>query len=159
MGHDVITRRKILVTGGMSATAAAGGGVLAAGTRTADSAPSAAQDAEVLTFVLGVERIEAGFYAAVAKTGALRGELAEFVTTVGGHEREHVAFLEQALGSAAPTAPAFTTDVDAIARDPDRFVRTAAALEDAVVGAYNGQATNLTSGTQAQAATRAGPAL
>jgi len=148
-----ITRRKILVAGGAGATAAALGGLVAAGSQTARSAPSASQDAAVLGFILGVERIEAGFYAAVARTGALTGELAEFVTVVGGHEREHVTFLEQALGSAAPTAPPFTADVVAVAGDPQRFVRTAAALEDAVVAAYNGQAANLRPETLAKAAT------
>ena len=149
----VITRRKILAAGGAGATAAALGGLVAAGSDTARSAPSASQDAEVLAFILGVERIEAGFYAAVARTGALTGELAEFVTIVGGHEREHVTFLEQALGSAAPKAPPFTADVAAVAGDPQRFVRTAAALEDAVVAAYNGQAANLRPETLAKAAT------
>ncbi len=149
----MITRRKILAAGGAGATAAALGGLVAAGSDTARSAPSASQDAEVLAFILGVERIEAGFYAAVARTGALTGELAEFVTIVGGHEREHVTFLEQALGSAAPKAPPFTADVAAVAGDPQRFVRTAAALEDAVVAAYNGQAANLRPETLAKAAT------
>jgi hypothetical protein len=150
---NVITRRKILVAGGAGATAAALGGLVAAGSQTARSAPSASQDAEVLEFILGVERIEAGFSAAVARTGALTGELAEFVTIVGGHEREHVTFLEQALGNAAPNAPPFTADVGALAGDPQRFVRTAAALEDAVVAAYNGQAANLRPETLAKAAT------
>ena len=149
----VITRRKILAAGGAGATAAALGGLVATGSETARSAPSAAQDAEVLAFILGVERIEAGFYAAIARTGALSGELAEFVTIVGGHEREHVSFLEQALGGAAPKAPPFTADVAAVAGDPQRFVRTAAALEDAVVAAYNGQAANLRPETLAKAAT------
>jgi hypothetical protein len=44
-------------------------------------------------------------------------------------------------------------DVDAVVRDPRRFVRTAAALEDAVVAAYNGQAANLTPERLADAAT------
>jgi truncated hemoglobin YjbI len=149
----VITRRNILVAGGAGATAAALGGLIAAGSETARSAPSASQDADVLAFILGVERIESGFYAAVARTGRLSGELAEFVAIVGGHEREHVAFLEQALGSAAPKAQPFTADVGALADDPKRFVRTAAALEDAVVAAYNGQAANLRPETLAKAAT------
>lgn len=149
----VITRRKILAAGGAGATAAALGGLVAAGSETARSAPSASQDAEVLAFILGVERIEAGFYAATARTGALTGELAEYVEIVGGHEREHVTFLEQALGSAAPKASPFTADVAAVAGDPQRFIRTAAALEDAVVAAYNGQAANLRPETLAKAAT------
>ena len=149
----MITRRKILVGGGTGATAAALGGLIAAGSQSARSAPSASQDAEVLAFILGVERFESGFYAAVAGAGALKGELAEFVTVVGGHEREHVAFLEQALGSAAAKAPGFTADVADVAGDPQRFVRTAAALEDAVVAAYNGQAANLRPETLAKAAT------
>ncbi len=149
----VITRRKILVAGGTGATAAALGGLIAAGAGTAGSAPSAAQDTEVLSFILGVERTEAAFYAAVVRAGLLTGELAEFVTTVGRHEREHVAFLEGALGGAAPKESAFGVDVGPIVRDPQRFVRTAAALEDAVVAAYNGQAANLTPGALAKAAT------
>jgi hypothetical protein len=149
----VITRRQILVAGGASATAAAFGGLVASGGQIAGSAGSAKQDAEVLTFALGLERIESGFYAAAAQAGALKGELVEYLEVVGGHEREHVAFLEQALGSAAPAAQPFTVDVDVIVRDPDRFVRTAAELEDAVVAAYNGQAANLTPGTLAKAAT------
>jgi hypothetical protein len=149
----VITRRKILAAGASSATAAAFAGLVASGGEIAGSAGSARQDAEVLTFALGVERIESGFYAAAAKAGALKGELAEYVEVVGGHEREHVSFLEQALGNAAPPAQPLTVDVDAIVRDPDRFVRTAAALEDTVVAAYNGQVANLTAGTLAKAAT------
>jgi len=149
----VITRRKILIAGGTGATAAALGGLIAAGSETARSDPSASQDAEVLAFILGIERIESGFYAAVARTGRLTGELAEFVAIVGGHEREHVTFLEQALGSAAPKAQPISADVAAVANDPQRFVRTAAALEDAVVAAYNGQAANLRPETLARAAT------
>jgi hypothetical protein len=149
----VITRRKILMAGGASATAAALGGLVAGGADLARSAPSARQDARILAFILGVERIESSFYARAAKAGALRGELAEFVDTVSGQERQHVAFLEQALGSGAPAARPWTVDVDAIVKDPKRFVLTSAALEDAVVAAYNGQAANLTPDTLAKAAT------
>src|SRR3954471_1610417 len=97
-----MTRRNILVAGGAAATAAGLGGLLAAGSQTARSAPSASQDGEGLALILGVERSESAFYAAVARTGRLSGELAEFAAIVGGHEREHVTVLEQALGSAAP---------------------------------------------------------
>ena len=149
----MITRRKVLAAGGAGAAAAALGGIVAASTETARSAPSASQDAEVLAFLLGVERIESAFYASVARTGALTGELAEYLATVGAHERRHVAFLERALGGATPAAQPFTMDVAAAVTDPQRFVRTAAALEDTVVAAYNGQAANLTPATLAETAT------
>jgi rubrerythrin len=148
----VITRRKSLLVGGAS-VAAAFGGLVAAGGPFAGSAPSASQDQDILAFALGLERLETGFYGAAAKAGALQGELAEFVTTVLEQEREHVRFLEAALGTNSPAAAPFTADVDAIVRDPDRFARTSAALEDAIVAAYNGQAANLTKGTLAKAAT------
>jgi hypothetical protein len=148
-----LTRRKALVAGGAGAAAAALGGIVAAGTPSARSAPSGSQDAEVLAFLLGVEHIESAFYAAASRSRALTGELAEYLATVREHERRHVAFLEQALGSAAPAARAFTVDVAAVVTDPRRFVRTAAALEDAVVAAYNGQAANLTPATLAKAVT------
>jgi truncated hemoglobin YjbI len=149
----MITRRGILMAGGAGATTAALGGLVGGGIDAAHSVPSARQDARVLAFVLGIERIEEAFYARAARLGALTGELAEYVSTVGGQEREHISFLEQALGGAAPKAPASTMDVDDVLRDPKRFVQAAATLEDTMVAAYNGQAANLTSRTLAAAAT------
>jgi rubrerythrin len=127
-----------------------GGGVLAALPRGGDSSPSASQDVRILNFALLLEYLGAAFYADALKHGALTGELAQFATVVGGHEQAHVEFLQKALGAKARRPPKFR--FGATTTDPKRFVRAAVSLEDTSVAAYNGQATNLTSGTLAAAA-------
>jgi hypothetical protein len=133
--------RRALAGGG---TVVAGGVLLGGLTGVATSAPSQEQDVEVLNFILGLERLEVAFYAEARRGGGLQDELAEFAEVVEGHERAHVAFLERALGDRADPSPAF--ELADTASDPSRFVGAAAALEDALVAAYNGQAANLTPG-------------
>jgi hypothetical protein len=128
----------------------AGGLLLGGLPRLASSAPSPAQDARILNLVLLLEYVEAGFYAEARAKGALRGELRKFATVVGGHEQQHLAFIKKALGSSARKAPRLRFGT--ATTDPDAFVKAAVALEDTSVAAYNGQATNLTSGTLAAAA-------
>ena len=112
--------------------------------------PSAEQDQKILNFALVLERLQAAFYGEALAQASLTGELREFAEIVGGHEREHVAFLEQALGDAARPAPRF--DFRAATRDERAFGATARMLEDAGVAAYNGQAANLTKSTLGPAA-------
>ena len=145
-----VTRKGLFAAGAGGAGAAVVGGAIADWPGVARSAPSAQQDVRVLTFVLGLERIEAAFYAEAQRAGALRGELLEFVEVVGDHERQHVAFLEQALSAQA--APV-TLEAAEKVKDERRFAATASVLEDAIVSAYIGQATNLTPERLAQAAT------
>ena len=136
MAEPFVTRRTALIGGALVA-----GSALAVGVRGAGAA-SPATDVRILNFVLRLEELEAGFYAAALDRGALRGELREFADTVIAHEREHVAFLRDALGAKAAARPkmAFGKAVT----NERRFVTAAIALEDTVVSAYNGQATNLT---------------
>jgi hypothetical protein len=129
--------------------ALAAGGALAAVTAlgAADrlrAAPSSAQDTRVLNLLLLVERAEAAFYAAALADAGLDGELEGYARAVLAHEREHVAYLEGALGDTAEAAP--DVDLAAVTADPDAFARAAARLEDVAVGAYNGQAANVTPG-------------
>jgi rubrerythrin len=136
-------------------TAVAGGAVAAGGLlfdRLSRAAPasSAAEDVRVLNLALLIEYVEAAFYAEARAKGALRGELRQYADVVGGHEQKHVAFLKQALGARARKPPklAFgkaTTHADA-------FVRSAVTIEETVVAAYNGQATNLSPAALAAAA-------
>ena len=138
------TRRDSLRT-----AAQAAGGTLAvvAALGSADrlaAAPSAAQDVRVLNLLLLVEYVEAAFYEAALQDAGLSGELEEFAAAVLAHEREHVSYLEGALGSKADPEPDY--DFAAATRDPDAFAKAAARLEDAAVGAYNGQAANVTPG-------------
>jgi Ferritin-like domain len=108
----------------------------------ADAAPSASQDAKIFNFALLLEYLQAAFYTRAVDGGALRGELRDFAETVSEHERDHVAFLRNALGSKARQRPEF--DFGGATRDERQFAKTALLLENIGVAAYNGQAANLT---------------
>jgi hypothetical protein len=141
-----LTRRAVLGAGVL----AAGGTVLVALPELAGGAPTT-RDIRVLNFVLLLEEIESAFYAEARARGRMRGELAQFAEIVGGHEREHVAFLRQALGSKARARP--TLDFGGATATEKRFVAAAIALEDNSVAAYNGQAANLSPAVLGAAAT------
>jgi rubrerythrin len=120
-------------------------------TRDSAAAPvSPEQDAEVLNFALLVEMLQARFYERALADGKLTGELKTYAEVVGSHEREHRDFILGILGSAARKEPEF--DFGETTRDRDLFVKTAIALEDTGLAAYNGQAGNLTPATLAAAA-------
>ena len=145
------TRTQMLRRAAVAGGALTAGGVLVGGLpKLASSAPSPAQDVRILNLVLLLEYVEAAFYADARKKGALRGELREYVKVVGAHEQQHLAFLKNALGNKARAAPRLVFGT--ATTDPDAFVDAAVALEDTSVAAYNGQATNLTSGTLTAAA-------
>jgi hypothetical protein len=108
------------------------------------AAPSPEQDVKVLNLLLLVEYVEAAFYEAAIERAGLSGELADFARAVLEHEKEHKAYLENALGDKADAEPKY--DLTAATADPDAFAEAAAQLEDVAVGAYNGQAANVTTG-------------
>jgi rubrerythrin len=137
-----VTRGRALRTAALAA-----GGALATVTAlgAADrlsAAPSPEQDVKVLNLLLLVERVEVAFYEAALERAGLTGELEEYARAVVAHEREHLAYLENALGEKADAEPDY--DPAAVTSDPDAFAEAAAKLEDIAVGAYNGQATNVT---------------
>jgi hypothetical protein len=139
--------RRALASGG----AIVAGGVVVAGLpRSADSAPSPAQDAEILNLALLLEYMESAFFTEASFSGKLSGELLEYAQIVRGHERAHVAFLRGALGSKARKEPKF--DFGNATKDPKAFTSAAVKLQDLMVAAYNGQATNLTTGALEAAA-------
>jgi rubrerythrin len=138
---------RALVAGGVLA---GGGALVAALPRLAASAPSAAQDRKILNFALLLEYVEAGFYEEAFANGKLKGDLGQYVSVVRDHERQHLAFLKKALGNSARQEPKL--DFGDATSDPKQFTDAAIALEEIVVGAYNGQAANLTKPTLAQAA-------
>ena len=118
------------------------GAVLAAGApRLGLSGTSQARDVEILNYALVLEELTAAFYARAINAGALEGELAEFADVAAGHEREHVEVIRKALGSQAKPAPRFAFG-NAVT-SPDRFAKTALALEELAVSAYNGQVANV----------------
>jgi hypothetical protein len=140
------TRKRFLLSASGAATAAAVGGAgigLLGGTASARTPPSPEQDIRILTFLLGLQRIERGFYAEAVREGRLQGDFAEYLQQVGRDEDEHITVLEAELGSPPPQADLNLSVGDAF-RNAAAFVQKAAALEDAVVAAHNGQVTNLT---------------
>ena len=133
------------------ATLVAGGVVIAGLPRLAASAQSPEQDVEIFNFALLLEYTQAAFYAETVERAELTGELFEFAKVVANHERAHVDYLLDALGSDARDEP--VTDFGNATGDPDAFGPAAATLEDVAVAAYNGQAANLTKGALQAAAT------
>lgn len=119
------------------------GGVLIGGLPSpAVSAPSAQQDEETLKFLLGLEDLQAAFYAEALERGKLTGELREFAQVAGDHEREHAAFLRKTLGAAAGEPGSY--DFGDATSDPQKFLATAIDIEEAGLGAYTGAAARLT---------------
>jgi hypothetical protein len=143
MGDGAITRRALCA----GALAAAAGGAVAVPVLVE---AQGSDDRRVLELLLLVERTEAAFYAAALDAGILDGELREFADVVRGHEAEHLAAVESALGDDVPDAPSF--DFGENLADADAFARAAARLEDTAVGAYNGQAGNVSKAVFAVAA-------
>jgi hypothetical protein len=138
---------RAVVAGG----AFAAGGILVTGfPRLAASAPSAAQDKKILNFALLLEYVEAAFYAEAFAKDKLSGELQQYVSIVRRHEQAHVAFLKSALGKDARKKPKLS--FGETTSDPAKFTTAAIALEETIIGAYNGQAANLTKPTLALAA-------
>ena len=145
------TRRRALEAAGLTAAGlAVGGVVLARAPESADSAPSAEQDVEVLNFALLLEHVQAGFYAEALQRAKLAGELKRFATIAGGHERKHLAFLKDQLGGKARDLPKLDFGDDTA--DAERFAVAADKLEDLSVAAYNAGAVSLTRPTLAAAA-------
>jgi hypothetical protein len=128
----------------------AGGVVIAGLPKPAESAPSPAQDAEILNLVLLLEHMELDFFTEASVSGKLTGEVLEFADIVRGHERAHVAFLRDALGRKARKRPTF--DFGNATQNPAAFLAAGVALQDLMVAAYNGQAANLTTGALENAA-------
>jgi hypothetical protein len=98
----------------------------------------------VLNLLLRVEYTESAFYTAALADAGLGGELEEYARAVLAHEKQHLAFLKGALGDAAGKEPRY--DFAAVTADAGAFADAAAKLEDIAVGAYNGQALNVTPG-------------
>jgi ferritin-like protein len=145
------TRAEALEAALLGAGGLAVGGLIIAGLPdTASSRPTAKQDAAILNFALLMEYVQGGLYQAAVRRKIVSGELRRYTEVVGGHERDHAAFLRRALGSAARKPPKLDFGDDVA--DAKRFGLAAERLEDLGVAALNAQAPNLTRDTLAQAA-------
>ena len=107
--------------------AAMGFAVTAAGAAAAPSDGSRA-DLERLDFLLTLERMQAAFYQQAIASGGAVGRFAALAQTIAAIERAHVQGLMVRLGSQASPAPSF--NFKGTTENPERFVRTAIALED-----------------------------
>jgi hypothetical protein len=146
LSRSTLPQGSVALLGALAGTAT-GGARLAA---TAQSGGSAAIDREILAFGRLIERLQAESYAAALRGGRLTGEARQLAQVVGAEEQAHVRFLSAALGARAGNGPRFRFG-DA-ATDPAKFVATVISLEENGLGAYNGQAINLTPTTLAAAA-------
>ena len=138
------TTRAALLARGLAALGGLGaGGVWLAGRAgPAVSAPSPEQDERIFNFALGLEYVQAAFYEQAVEAAGLSGELLRYAQAVGEQERGHVEYLRDALGEAARDEPTF--DFGDVVTDEQRFAESAFVMEEAGVGAYIGQAANLT---------------
>jgi rubrerythrin len=131
-----MSRSAFLLRGALAVGAAYGGA--AAGPFVAQAlAQDSASDVDVLNFALGLENLEASFYAAALKTGKLSGEVKTLATEFGKHETTHADTLQQLISQLGGTASG-TAKAKVVVRNQADFLKLAAQLEDLGVGAYNG---------------------
>ena len=154
--RDPVSRRRFLaLTGG---TGAAGAFLAACGSddettsSTADSTSSGTTDSGsdpladfgegdlgIVNYALTLEYLEAGFYAAVAKSGLFKGDDLALIKMIGKNEEEHVAALtataKQLGGKPAPEPKA-----NFPLKDAQSVLELAATVENLGAAAYLGQA-------------------
>jgi hypothetical protein len=121
--------------------------------RAQNSSPQTATAA--LQLALTLEYLEDEFYAiALGTNGLIPSADQDIIAQISQHEADHVSFLQDALGSAAPDKPEFDfTGAQGGAQpalldpfgDYATFLAVAQAFEDTGVRAYKGQAGNLMS--------------
>ena len=100
------SRSDVLKRAAVAGGAVVAGGLLTAGLpKVAASARSRAQDVRILNYLLRLEYVMAAFYETAAAEGQLTGEIQQFVSVVGEHERKHVALLLGILGDDADPEP------------------------------------------------------
>ena len=130
--------RKLLATSG----AVFLGGSVASAIETG-AASTKGRDERILNFVLLLQYVEAGFYAAATDKRKLSGELASFASTVAEQEREHVKALRSVLGAAARAKPQLR--YGSAVTDPSKFVKAAIMLEEQTCAGCIGEGAHLSS--------------
>lgn len=115
----------------------------------AQSNSSPATATAALQLALTLEYLEDEFYAIALDTNGLIPSADQaIIAQIGQHEADHVAFLQSALGAAAPAKPTFDFTMDGqldTFTNYQTFLAVAQAFEDTGVRAYKGQAGNLMS--------------
>ncbi|BAU15425.1 hypothetical protein LEP3755_59830 [Leptolyngbya sp. NIES-3755] len=116
-----------------------------------------ADDIGILNFALLLEELEAAFYPAALKSGKItNSKERDYLSAIGRHEAEHVAFLRQVLGRNAlfqtRDLSLNSAGLNALLTSRDKILNTAVTLEDLGVHAYNGAGPSLTNPTYILAA-------
>ena len=154
IARDPLSRRKFLaLTGGTGASAAF---LAACGDDDDDATQSASTTDEMATsgdpladfgegdlgivnYALTLEYLEAGFYAAVARSGLFKGDEQALIETIGKQEQEHVDALTATakdLGGQPAPEPKAEFPLDSA----KEVVKLAATVENLGAAAYLGQA-------------------
>jgi Ferritin-like domain len=140
---DGDTRGAFLRKAGLGIGAVAGGSAFFGALPALASAAVAPSDVAILNYALTLEYLESAFYAEAVSKGRFSGKAGTFAAIVAKHEAQHVAFLKNALGTAAVKMPMF--DFKGTTTDEAKFLATAQVLEDTGVAAYLGQVGNIKS--------------
>ncbi|MGH2955173.1 MAG: ferritin-like domain-containing protein [Solirubrobacterales bacterium] len=153
IARDPVSRRRFLaLTGGTGASAA----LLAAcgdddedeeaATTTEDMATGedplemfGEGDVGIVNYALTLEYLEAGFYAAVAKSGLFNGDQLALIKTIGEQEQEHVDALTATAKDLGGT-PAKEPKANFPLESAEEVVSLAATVENLGAAAYLGQA-------------------
>jgi rubrerythrin len=139
-----VTRGVFILRGALAAGALYGAGAVGPYVAGAFAAVPAS-DVQVLGFALALENLEAAFYqAALAPHVALTGKVKALATEFGAHEAEHVKALEGLINQLGGK-PAAAAKGKFPLKDQAAFLKTAVALEEVGVSAYNGAAPGIQS--------------
>jgi rubrerythrin len=145
----VASRRDALKTIGTVAAVASAPLAFATMARKAYAQAMPKQVVAALQFALTLEQLEAAYYQqAVDADGLIPDNTRTVFEEILAHEKEHVAFLEQALGDKAGAAPELDfTAGGAFApfEEYEQFLLLSQAFEDTGQRAYRGQAAELVS--------------
>lgn len=134
-----MSRAAFLLRGTLAAGAMYGAGAVAPFVSQALAQSGAnAGDAQVLGFALGLEQLEAGFYAAGLKNAKLSGAVKTLAVEFGQQEAAHVQTLKNTLSLLGAPPPPPPPKVKFNLPNQAAFLKLAVALEDLGVGAYNG---------------------
>ena len=150
VAEEIATRRGALRRFGIAAAAASVPVAFAARARLAfaqDGGALPKQVVDVLKFALTLEQLENAYYEqGLEAEGLIPDDAREAFETIQGHEAEHVAFLEEALGDQAGEAPKLDFTAGGMFKpfeSYDQFLLLSQAFEDTGQRAYRGQAPNL----------------
>ena len=98
-----------------------------------------ANDVKIANYALTLEYLEAAFYAAAVSKNYPDADIAAAAKVLAEHEQAHVDALKKVLGKAAVKAPKINGDtVEALLKDQETFIKTAAAIEPVGTAAYAG---------------------